>query len=298
MAVVSVKEMPRSGEFLFGESPELVRRFILTIDEPGSITNAAAAQAVGIDIGSKHPEYPKVPCVRVTITENYDDSPYHVEFIAQYGSTGESEQDATPNPLLRPSVWKFENFGQQTAALSYFGNDGNRYPLTNSAYDFFEGLTTDEAFTRVTITSNVRVFPINLAAAVTNRINQDLYLGQPPNTWKCQGVTAEEKRELVGDDFLAYWVVTVTLLYRESGWNLLLPDMGFNYIAGGQKRRVMTFDFENAEWIPSPVAMGLNGAGQQTFGAPAILNRRIYAYALFNARFGTPPIVNDPGSLV
>jgi hypothetical protein len=57
----------------------------------------------------------------------------------------------------------------------------------------------------------------------------------------------------------------------------------------GQKRRVMTFDFENSEWIPSPVPMGLNGSGAQTFGAPSILTRRIYREIDFSTYFGTPP---------
>ena len=287
MAVISFREMPRTGEWRFGETPELNRRFIITVDTPGATTPLQCVQAVGVDIGTKHPQYTGVPCINISINENYDDSPYHIELVARYGASDVGE---SPNPLLRPSQWKFENFGQQAARLWYYGDDGNRYPLTNSAYDFFEGITADEAFTRVTITSNILVFPSALAAAVTNRINQDPYLFQPPGSWKCQGVTAEEKREVVGTDLLAYWAVTVSLLYRESGWNLLLPDMGFNYIGDGQKRRVMTFDFQNSEWIPSPVPMGLNGAGQQTFGAPAILNRRIYAFASFNSSFGAPPV--------
>lgn len=295
MAVIAYREMPRNGEFKFGETPELTRRFVFTVDSPGTTTAQQMAQAIQVDIGAKHPEYKGVPCTSISLQEHYEDSPYHIELVARYGATG---IDETPNPLLRPSQWKFENFGQQTATFFYYADDGSKQPLTNSAFDFFEGVTTDEAFTKVTISSNIKVFPIDLAAQVTNRINSDFYLSAPPGTYKCQGVIAEEIREVVGTELLGYWAVTISLLYRESGWNLLLPDMGFNFIGGGQKRRVMTFDFENSEFIPSPVPMGLNGNGEQTFGAPAILNRRIYEVTAFNSRFGAPPSVRGNYPLV
>jgi hypothetical protein len=286
MAVISWRELPRTGEFAFGESPELTRRFVLTVDRPGTTTPAQCAASVGVDLGTRHPEYPSVPCVQATISEHYDDSPYHIEFVARY-NLPEGAVD-NPNPLLRPSVWKFETSGQAVPALFYY--DGNqKLPLTNSAYDFFEGLTTDEAYTRVTITSNLRSFPSGLATALTNRINNQGYLFGNPHTWKCQGITGEYKRELVGQALVEYWQATSVLMFRMSGWDLQLPDMGFNFIGGGQKRRVMTFDFENNEWIPSPVPMGLNGSGAQTFGAPAILVRRVYEEANFAQAFGAPP---------
>jgi hypothetical protein len=288
MAVISHRELPREGRWVYGQIPELSRKFVVTVDKPGTTTELQVSQSLGIDIGRGHPSYPRINCIAITITENYEDSPYHIGVAAEYGERDESGDNA--NPLLRKSLWKFETFGQAVPALFYYDN-GNRYPLTNSAFDFFEGLTTDEAFQRVTITSNISVFPISLSAQVTNRINNSFYLGSPAHTWKCQGINAQEKREFINDLFFAYWEVTTTLLYRASGWNLQLPDMGFNAFVGGQKRRVMTFDFENSEWIPSPVPMGLNGSGAQTFGAPAILVRRVYEEVNFFQIFGSPPIV-------
>jgi hypothetical protein len=289
MAVISWRELPRTGIWSFGSIPELSRRFVLTVDKPGTTTPAQCAQAVNVDIGRPHPVYTRVTCVSLEISEHYEDSPYHIAVTAEYGPRDQS--DDNPNPLLRKARWKFETFGQAVPALFYYGDDGLKYPLTNSAYDFFEGVTTDEAFQRVTIQSNIASFPSKLSAQVTNRINSDLYLFGNPYTWKCQGITAEERREFVNEEYFAYWEVTIVLLFRMSGWILQLPDMGFNYISGGQKRRVMTFDFENSEWIPSPVPMGLNGNGAQTFGAPAILPRRVYEVAPFFQIFGSPPVV-------
>lgn len=289
MAVVEYNEMPRSGTWRFGESPDLTRRWIVTVDSPGSTTNAQVGQAIGVDIRSRHPEYGSVPCVQVELNEHYNDNPYQIEFIARYNFPEEAADN--PDPRNRPAVWKFETMGQAVPALYYYDDSsgGAKTPLTNSAYDLFEGLTTDEAYTRVTIKQNLSQFPSGLATALTNRINADTYLFGNPGTWKCQGVTGELKRELVVTNVVEYWETTATLMFRMSGWNLFLPDMGFNYLDGGQKKRVMTFDFENQEWIPSPVPMGLNGNGAQTFGAPAILERRIYETASFSTYFGAPP---------
>lgn len=290
MAVIAFRELARSGEFRFGDSPSLERRFVCTVDNPGTTTFAQCSQAIGIDIGSRHPEYTDVPCTSADISEQYEGSRYHVEVIYRY-EINDQLLDGL-NPLLRPDVWQFETQGVAVPVFRYFDVPGNNFstkPLTNSAYDYFEGLTVDEAQTRVVITGNRQNFPSNLAIALTNTINLSSWLGAPANTWKCQGITGELRRELVATDLVKYWQVTVTLMYRQSGWDLQLPDMGFNYLASGQKRRVMTFDFENSEWIPSPVPMGLDGFGNQTFGAPAILTRRVYRQVEFNTYFGNPP---------
>lgn len=286
MPVVNIKEMAQTGTFKFGESPELTRRLILTVDEPGVDTPVTIVQQVGIDIGSPHPVFLGVPCNQISINENFDNSPYHIEFIAIY-DRGETDIEEA-NPLARRSQWKFETMGQAVPALFHYAG-GQQLPLTNSAFDLFEGLTTDEAMCRATVTSNLRNFPVALATAATNRINAQGYLFGNPRTWKCQGITAEYKQEDVAGRVVDYWEVTSVLMFRMSGWDLLLPDMGFNALVGGQKQRVMTFDAENSEFIPSPVPMGLDGNGAQTFGAPALLVRQIYLEANFSSLFGFPP---------
>ena len=292
MAVIFHYELARSGEFKFGESPGLERRFVCTVDNPGTTGFAQCVIAVGVDIGSPHPEYPSVPCTSLQVNEQYEGSRYHVELIYRYEINDAILENI--NPLLRPDSWSFETGGVTVAALSYFDGVGNTNaslrPLTNSAFDYFEGLTVDEAQTRVVISGARPTFPVNIATSLTNTINGSAYLGGAANTWKCAGISGTRQRRLVVTSIVTYWEFTATLIYRQTGWNLLLPDMGFNYLAGGQKRRVMTFDFENSEWIPSPVPMGLDGAGLQTFGAPAVLNRRIYRTVDFNQFFGQPPL--------
>ena len=286
MAVLAHYELARTGEFRFGESPGLERRFVCTVDNPGTTTFGQCATAIGVDIGSVHPEYTKVPCTSIDINEGYEGSRYHIEVVCRYEINDDILENV--NPLLRPDKWTFETMGVAVPALTYF--DGNtEKPLTNSAFDYFEGLTVDEAQTKVVIEANRATFPSAIATAMTNTVNSGAFLGAPADYWKCQGITGELRRDLVGTNIVKYWKIICTLMYRQTSWNLQLPDVGFNFIGGGQKRRVMTFDFENSEWIPSPVPMGLDGNGAQTFGAPAILNRRVYRQANFSQYFGSPP---------
>ena len=286
MAVLHHYELARSGTFRFGESPGLERRFVCTVDDPAITTGTQIVAATGVDIGSLHPEYTQVPCTSAEVNEQYEGSRYHIEVVYKYEINDDILESV--NPLLRPDKWTFETQGVAVAALSYFDGTAEK-PLTNSAYDYFEGLTVDEAQTKVVIEANRPNFPSAIATTLTNTVNSGSFLGAGPHFWKCQGINGELRRDLVGTQIIKYWKIICTLMYRQTSWNLRLPDMGFNYLSGGQKRRVMTFDFENSEWIPSPVPMGLDGSGSQTFGTPAVLNRRIYREANFSQFFGNPP---------
>jgi len=286
MAVLAHYELARSGEFRFGESPGLERRFVCTVDDPATTTGAQIAAAIGQDIGSFHPEYTAVPCTSAEVNEQYEGSRYHIEVVLRYEINDDILENI--NPLQRPDKWTFETQGVAVPALTYFDGTTQK-PLTNSAFDYFEGLTVDEAQTKVVIEANRQTFPSDIATTLTNTVNNGAFLGAGPHFWKCQGITGELRRDLVGTQLVKYWKITCTLMYRQTTWNLQIPDVGFNALVSGQKRRVMTFDFENTEWVASPVPMGLNGSGQQTFGTPAILNRRVYREANFSQFFGSPP---------
>lgn len=307
MTVISHHELPRTGLLKLGGTPELNRRFVCVIDNPDTVTIAECQEAIGVSVGLSHPEFLGVRCKQIEINEALDGNRFHVEVVCEYGPTPlglppdpEKDPEYDVNPLLRPDIWTFETQGVAVPALSYYSESDNvtKLPLTNSAYDYFENLLVDEAQTKVTVTGNREEFPAVVATALTNVINSSTWLGAPAYHWKCQGISATLKYEEITvldeedeptTQTVRFWEISTTLMYRQGGWNLLLPDVGFNYLSGGQKRRVMTFDFENAEWIPSPVPMGLDGTGNQTFGAPAILNRRIYRAVNFSSYFTTPP---------
>ena len=291
MAVAHYRELPRSNKFRFGEGRDLTRQFVVTHDGTGQATTAnEVSAALSLELGVAHPEYTDNKCIEIEYEENYEDSQYHSLVTAKYAiPSGGSDQML--HPINRPALWTFTTQGVTAPAFFYYYGVGNgdQRPLTNSAYDFFEGLTSDEAQCKIVISQNFSTFPAALAIELTNTINATPWIGSPLHCWKCQGISGELKYEEFGGSAIRYWAVKVELLYRQTGWPLQLPDVGFNYLDGGQKRRAMVFDFENAEWVASAGPVGLDGYGNQTLGAPAILGRRVHREVDFNTYFGYPP---------
>jgi hypothetical protein len=90
---------------------------------------------------------------------------------------------------------------------------------------------------------------------------------------------------------LRYWQITVELVYRASGHDLLLPNVGWNYLEGGEKKRVWVKDPESGEKVASgsPRALTAGGALKADDQEPDILTRRVYPEEDFSSYFGTPP---------
>lgn len=286
MSVHSWRELPRTATHLIGESPEFERRFVATLNTPDT-PSGTVISAVGAAHGSAHPEFSAARCVDVALTEAYEGNRYWVEVVAKYRIPEQENIDLLP--WLRPDVWKFQTQGVAVPALYYY--DGNtQKPLTNSAGDYFEGLTVDEAQQKITIQSNRQQFPSALAAAVTNCVNNGTYLGFPENCVKVQGISGEQATEQVSGQEVRYWKITSELLARQSGWNLLLPDIGFNFIEGGVRKRAHV-NGENGERLPSANPIALDGAGNKKADGelPAILDRRVYKRITMSTYFGTPP---------
>lgn len=298
MSVVNFREvLPRTFSHRFGESPTAERKFVLTLSEP--VGHQAVLDAIGIYHGASHPEFAYLLCTDGSVTEP---DRFHAEATYRYEvpSTG---SDTQASPLSRPDVWSFSTGGSAVPALVYYHGTGNntKRALINSAGDFFEGVMTDEAEVRCTISGNRSAFPLATAAAVTNSVNASSYLGGAAHTWKCQGIGAQQQVEVVNGVEVKYWAVTVELVYRQSGWNLQIPDVGWNYISGSggsaKKKRCYVFSEESDnEKVPSANVLALNEDGSIRFntdftgsGAPTILNRRVYPEANFSTYFGTPP---------
>jgi hypothetical protein len=288
MSVHSWRELPRTATHLIGASPEFERRFVATLNDPNT-TAATIVQAIGADHGTPFPDVPAAKCYELLLNEAYEGNRYWVELVARYKIPQANEQDIGLLPWLRPDVWKFQTQGVAVPALYYY-DGATQKPLTNSAGDYFEGLTVDEAQQKVTIQANRQQFPSALAAAVTNCVNDGVYLGFAQDCVKVQGISGEQVVEQVGGVEVRYWKITSELLCRQSGWNLLLPDVGFNYIDGGTKKRA-DVEGPDGEMIASANPIALNGSGGKQAGAtlPAILTRRVYKRITMSTYFGTPP---------
>jgi hypothetical protein len=292
MSVESWRELARTGTHLIGASPEFERRFVLTLDDPNTPPQQLVA-ATNTFFNTPHPDWPAARCYELEYNEQYEGNRYWVELVAKYGvplglDVGRTE-GSDLLPWLRPDVWQFQTQGVAVPALTYLDGTTQK-PLTNSAGDYFEGLTVDEAQQKITIQSNREQFPSALAAAVTNCVNNSPFLGFAENCIKVQGISGVPAVEQINDQEVRFWKITSELLCRQSGWNLLLPDVGFNFIQGGVKRRAYVIG-QDGELLPSANPIALDGNGGKRDGAdlPAILERRVYRQIPMSDYFGTPP---------
>lgn len=287
MGVLGYREIvPRTFQHRLGESPTAERRFVVTLDSTDT-PHQAVINALGVGHGSAHPEYAFLKMTDASLSEN-SETPYHVEIVCKYELL---KQDYEPNPLNRADVWSFSTGGASVPAIVWYEAGNTTKPLVNAAGDFFEGATTEEAEVRATISANRQSFPLAMAAFVTNAINANPYLGAQRHTWKCAGIGAQQAVEMVNDIEVRYWQITTELVYRASGWPLLLPHVGFNYLENGTKRRAFVeFQDENGDIVrvPSANAVALNANGSIKQGAPDILSRRVHREVDFSTYFGSP----------
>ena len=297
MAIIGYREvLPRTFSHKFGESPTAELKFVVTVTEP--VAHQLLLNTVGIFHGSQHPEFSYLLCTEGSVTEP---DRQHAEITYRYEVPQSGSQDNQPNPLARKDVWSFSTGGAGVPALVYYHGSGNgtRRSLTNSAGDFFEGAMTEEAEMRCSISGNRATFPIDIAAAVTNCVNSDSFLTAAQHQWKCAGISGQQQVEVVNSIEIKYWSVTVELVYRQSGWNLLLPNVGWNYIEGGEKRRAWVWSDPGAggtrEQIASSNPMpllsngGLSTSSPGESNPPIILTRRVHREIAFTPYFGTPP---------
>jgi hypothetical protein len=294
MSVLDFREvLPRTFRHRFGDPPQAERKFTVSLTAPTS--NQQILSSVGIFFGALHPEYPYLRCVEGNVTET---DRHYAEVTYRYELPPRGNQQFEANPLARPDVWTFSTGGAQVPALVYYEGAGNNNlkPLVNTANEFvFEGLTTLEAEVRATISSNRPAFPLLIAADVTNAINASPYLFGARHTWMCAGINASQAVEAVNDSEVTYWQVNVELVYRASGWNLLLPNVGLNQMFSSGIKRPCTVQNEEGIKIAASTPQALNNDGSQKIaGAPpdildAPFGRRIYREIDFAPFFGTPP---------
>lgn len=294
--IVATRELARTFENEIGSTGGTARRRwvcslsdnTLTAGGPPDITTILAATA-GAAWGAYHPVHTLLQLRKISVNERFEDDPYKLEVIGEYGLVASYE---LIHPTARAAVWSFESQPGEIPALAYYDVNASfppDKPLTNSAFDFFPGLTTQESMVRIKIQQNFATVP-DLWLGAQNHLNNAAFLGCGIDTVKVAAVEATYTTEELNNTLVSYYASTASLLYRQSSHNLLIPDVGFNFIDGGQKRRGMVFDFQNGEWLPSPNPIALNGSGGQNLtGNPAILTRRVNPRANFTTLFGSPP---------
>ena len=284
MSVIAVTEQAVvSASRKFGEPPTFQRKWVVEVDSPLT-PQTDIVNAVGVSFLTPHPEATYCRAMTVNVG-NYSSSRWHYEVTWDYELPKQENPDK--NPLARPDIWKWTTGGLTVPALYYY--DGNTLkPLQNSANDFFEGATCDISTLQASISGNRPTFDYGLAQAVTNSVNQDTYLGGTPGTWKCSGISGQPQVEVVDEIEIRFWQVEVSLEFRPDGWNLQLPNVGWNYLEGNDKKRVWVRDPDTNERVPASNPQPLNANGTLKVGAPDILERRVQRQVNFNQYFGLP----------
>lgn len=284
MSVLNYKELAVvSASRKFGEPPTFQRKFVVEVDNPLT-PQTEIVNAVGISFLTPHPEATYCRALNVSVG-NYNGSRWHYEVTWDYELPKQPNPD--PNPLARPDIWKWTTGGLQVPALYYYDNNTLK-PLQNTANDFFEGATTDISTLQASISGNRATFDYGLATAVTNTVNSDNYLGAEPYKWKCGGISAQPAVEVVNEVEIRYWQVEVTIEYRPDGWPLQLPNVGWNFLEAGTKKRVFVRDPDTNEKVPSSNPQPLDNNGNIKAGAPDILERRVHRAVPFANYFGQP----------
>ena len=269
----------------FGEAPQFKRTWVVEVDDPLT-PQSEIVYGPGVSYLDPHPEADY--CVAFTASvSNYNGSRWHYE--VQWDYELPKQADPSENPLERPDIWKWTTGGLSVPALYYYGANNTLQPLVNTANDFFEGVTTDISTLQASISANRAEFDYALAQAVTNSVNSDTYLGGAPGTWKCRGISAQPAVEVVEEVEIRYWQIETGLEFRPDGWPLQIPNVGWNYLDGGQKKRVWVLDPDTAERVPASNPQPLTNNGGLATGAPTILVRNVYRSVPFADYFGVPP---------
>lgn len=297
MGVIDWQELPRGqAQRRFGEPPVFERKFLVRVDDPAT-PETTVVNAVPVVYLDPHPE--AVYCKAWDVSRDYYDGNRWAHLVTwKYEVPKQANYD--PNPLSRPDVWKWSTGGVQVPCLTYYDATDTLRALVNTAGDFIEGLTEDEPTLTAHISGNRAVYDYNLAAAVHGSLNNAAYLGWPKWAWKVDGIRGEPAVEIVNEQEIRYFKVEVELTAKASGWVLQIPNVGYNFVSGGQKRRAWVwYDSgvagEELQRVPSSGPQPLDSSGNLVTASPGesnppmILSRRTKKQINFPQYFGTPP---------
>jgi hypothetical protein len=235
------------------------------------------------------------------------ESPFHYKATFTYRFLDDNEKI----PWRRPSVFSFSGSLASAPAFWHYPTDNNntlKRIIVNTAGDPLSGLDRDEGEFNVTIQFNQRPpFNFQRAQQYVGAINSDAWSGGAPKTWKCMSITANRKFEVIPPDLpgppvkVFYWETSVTLGYRNTGWDIQTWDVGFNEIQGGawnadlkvrlggQRRKIQAGN----EGLSEPAALS-QGVAKAPGVAPDLLEFRVYPMRVFTGVF--EPIPNTSGA--
>jgi len=277
------------------ETDAYTRSFLV---KAGSLSESliVISNAPGIALKDAHPENDKIKAMEYDV-KCVDDSGllYQVDF-KYYAPPPDLQED--DGGLPPPGA--IEGFGKKpiwTAGSSVTTGpvlkeiDGT--PIKNSAGDPYEDITKEFAEFRLGVT--MYAFTAKdwqgLAYLCTNAINSQEWNGGQPETWKCQGCSAQLVTESLNGSSYTLWEINWEFAYRADKWNLQLIDIGYaervnengEPSQNGNKRQAIRDP--KGKPVPGPVPLdGMGGAAE-----PGVLVTNlfdIYHQVDFNKIFG------------
>lgn len=297
MAVIGYDELPRGqAQRRFGEPPTFERKWIVRVDDPAT-AETLVVNAVPVAFLDPHPEAPY--CRAWEVSRDYYESNRWAHLVTwRYEVPKQANYD--PNPLARPDIWKWTTGGVQIPCLTYYDSNDAVKALVNTAGDFFEGLTEEEPTLTAHISGNRVTYDYNLASTIHGALNNAPYLGWPRWAWRVDGIRGEPAVEIVNEQEIRYYKVEAEITAKASTWVLQLPNVGWNYVTNGQRRRVFVWydpgPGEAIQMVPASNPQPLDSSGNIVTALPGesnppmLLSRRTKRQINFVQFFGVPPV--------
>lgn len=266
--------------------PTYVRVFLVTTNSLSPNMRFVAA-APGIAWRSAHPDDVNSYLVESS-TQQDGDSPFHYKVTYTYKYLDESEL----LPWSRPYQYTFNGSLQSAPAFWHYPNNNDNETkeiIVNSAKDPLEGLDRDEAEFTATIQMNLAPpFSYVKAQQYVGAINSDKWSGGLEKTWKCQGVSASRKVEVVAGTTpdaapqkVYYWDTSITVAYRADTWDLRTWDVGFQKLVKTGNTITKIKIYAGSDPVSEPVALNSDGS-EKTPGLPPDMKIfRIYPMKAF-----------------
>lgn len=283
-----VTEYPGSSSRRYGQAGEYERVFRVKFDTPPS-SLASVETSTGVSMMSSHPEDDSSVALGFS-TRAADDAGIVWEVTISYGpkpvdgDQGGGGGEEGGGGILKMPVWSAGSSVTTTPCWQYY-EDGNedKETIVNSAGDPLEGFECEAAEFRLTLTTYHLSHAewMGVAVEYTNAINSDIWHDCGPNTWKCQGCSAQLQSASGG----VFWEVTWEFAHRDT-WNLMAWDVGFNERCGedliasasGDKRKVIKG--QDGKPVRQPAALDNNGVALAPGSKPLVINNgegvRIY----------------------
>lgn len=217
-----------------------VESYTITLDDgttDDSMTVESAAQASG-DLPSERESHPDRPSFEVKNVSTKRVSVVYYESTVTYETPEYKEGEEDSSPLELAAEVEFFSVVEDREVDDDFNGD----PLVNEGTKEPFSIVTEQTDLGVTITKNMETFNPSSIYLFNNKVNNGNFLGFPAGTAKIHDIKAKN----AATEDVAYWVVTVQILFREpraddpdeESWYQRVLHQGYYAMFDGVKRRI------------------------------------------------------------